>query len=224
MSKTSMTSDTKYLLETLDLSKLPTNSEIKEYMKSIPSSIMLIHHYKDNDVCVDDTNDTNTNNTNNEYIMFYSMTLDTCLGWCSNSPISVSKDGSYETTFENFNYKRLIDEKNNYANVDVGTWCNIINSRLRDEEILDSDYAIEVTGIMFSKSYDRLMSVSKVALFVYYYNSFRILGLSFNAYSNVIECDSRGIKINTELITDHLLERMTNEFERAISDIVIKNM
>lgn len=106
--------------------------------------------------------------------------------------------------------------------------CNVINQRLREEEILDESYAVEIAEMMFDKTYSRLMNISKTALFIYYYDSFRILNLSFNFYSHIMHHRDDGNhitdgRIKTNLITDSLLEDMTRQFKKAINDIVCIN-
>lgn len=126
-----MSSEVKDLIETLKLDRLPNDDEIKFYMKSIPSNLMLIHYYKDTDTNINTTisdsihvnitdNSNNIEDNDEEYIMFYNMNLDTHSGWISNSPIAVDKDGS-QIVFESFDYCELI-KQDSYVDVDVRLW------------------------------------------------------------------------------------------------------
>lgn len=181
------------LLEFLKHQKIPSGDEIKSYSESIPPNIVIMSNFSDEHV---------------DGIEMYEFTTDSHCDLNAIDPIIFYGDKS-EVEYDMYSYNNIAQE--DIIDVDIRTWYYTLKNRISD---VDVNYNImkEVIYYIFSRTYNKLLSIDTSALFAYYYFMYKTLNLSFKKYYHLYSSKS--------VISHALIEEMTDRFILGIDRMI----
>lgn len=181
------------LVKFLSNSKSPSVDEIKSYLESIPSSILLIS-----------ITETET--------LLYDFTSNIDSFWSSSEPVIIYED-AYDIELEEHRLDDII-QNDPYQHLDIKIYYHTIKSRALEMDV-SNHLMKQIIHNIFDRTYNDLKGKSNLTLFLYYAYSFKILGLSFKSYYTILKMHP-----TNDDISGDLLDSMTNVFRLGIDRLI----
>lgn len=154
-----------------------------------------------------------SHDNNNKGIDIFTSFIRSDMVWYNQDGSSLTVgDNSYDAIVNN-----SLDEifNDDTIDVDIRCWYHVLGKRALQLNI-NKSIVREAIYYKFGRTYNRLLGVSNLALFMYYYYSYRTLNLSFEEYFDIID-GALGVSLN---ITDDLIYEMTNKFRLGIDRMI----
>lgn len=185
------------LLEFLKNNKLPSKEEIENYLNTCPPNTLLISNDEDKGI--------------NMYTSFIRSDM---VWYCQDGTTLENNKNYYDSALPDAgNIHEILSD--GLVDIDIRMWYNILNKRFKELNI-SKNIIREAVHYIFDRTRDNLLRVSNIALFMYFYYSYRVLGISFEKYFDIID-GSSSMDLNIDY---YLLEEMTNRFRLGIDRMI----